>query len=229
MDYGHPLRFGARLTPDAADPHAVVGRARLAEDLGLDLVTFQDRPDRPGLLDTWTLLAGVAGATESIAVAGNVLDVPSRPPAVLGRATASLDVLSGGRVELGLGAGDVRAVGDAMAETGVGRLSPDESGTALAEAIEVIRGIWAAGERAELHVDGEHHAVHGAQRGPAPAHEIPVWVGGLSPRLLRLVGEAADGWHGTMASMPNAAISRSSQPTNASGSRYGGWTRAPVA
>lgn len=191
MDYGHPLRFGVFLTPDASDPLAVVGRARLAEELGLDLVSFQDHPYQPAFLDAWTLLAWVAGATERIAVAGNVLNAAMRPPAVLARAAASLDLLSGGRVELGLGAG---AFWDAMVAMGVERLTPGESVTALAEAIEVVRSIWAAGDPAELHVDGEHHEVHAAQRGPAPAHEIPVWVGGLRPRMLRLVGELADGW-----------------------------------
>ncbi len=191
MDYGHPLRFGAFFTPDAQDPGRVVGLAQRAEELALDLVTFQDHPYQPAFLDAWTLLAWVAGATERIALSANVLNVPMRPPAVLARAAASLDLLSGGRVELGLGAG---AFWDAMVAMGVERRTPGESVTALAEAIDVVRGVWAAGDQTELHVDGEFYELHGAQRGPAAAHDVPIWLGGLRPRMLRLVGTAADGW-----------------------------------
>jgi hypothetical protein len=57
-DYGHDLVFGTFLTPQIADPHAPVELARLSEQAGLDLVTFQDHPYQPAFLDTWTLLPG---------------------------------------------------------------------------------------------------------------------------------------------------------------------------
>jgi FAD/FMN-containing dehydrogenase len=65
---------------------------------------------------------------------------------------------------------------------------------ALDEAIDVMRGIWDAAERRALRVDGDYYRVTGAKRGPAPAHEIPVWVGAYKPRMLGLVGRKADGW-----------------------------------
>jgi alkanesulfonate monooxygenase SsuD/methylene tetrahydromethanopterin reductase-like flavin-dependent oxidoreductase (luciferase family) len=190
-DYGHDLLFGSFVTPSAQDPDAVVGLAVASEEAGLDLVTFQDHPYQAAFLDTWTLLTWVAARTERIHLAGNVLNVPLRQPAVLARSAASLDLLSGGRVALGLGAG---GFWDAIEAMGGTRLTPGESVDALEEALEIVRGIWAADERAALRVDGTHHRVRGAKRGPAPAHDIPIWLGAYKPRMLRLVGSRADGW-----------------------------------
>jgi alkanesulfonate monooxygenase SsuD/methylene tetrahydromethanopterin reductase-like flavin-dependent oxidoreductase (luciferase family) len=190
-DYGHDLLLGSFLTPSAASPERVVGLAQVSEQAGLDLVTFQDHPYQPSFLDTWTLLAWVAARTERVRVAANVTNLPLRPPAVLARAAASLDLLSGGRVELGLGSG---AFWDAIEAMGGRRLTPGQGVDALAEAIEVIRGVWAADDRSFFEVAGEHHAVHGAKRGPAPAHPIGIWLGAYKPRMLRLTGRKADGW-----------------------------------
>ncbi|WP_454042693.1 LLM class flavin-dependent oxidoreductase [Cellulosimicrobium sp. Marseille-Q8652] len=198
-DYGHPLRFGTFVTPLADDPAATVARAVLAEDLGLDLVTFQDHPYQPRFLDMWTLLAYVASATDRIHVAPDVANVPMRPPAVLARAAASLDLLSDGRLDLALGAG---AFWDAMGSMGVTRLSAGESVDALAEAVDVIRAVWGedvvralpAGPRGGVLLPGEHHRLEGAEPGPATTRRIPLWVGALGPRMLRLTGEVADGW-----------------------------------
>ena len=99
-DYGHPLRFGSFITPVSAPRRRrPVELAVLSEELGFDLVTFQDHPYQPSFLDTWTLLSCVAARTERIHLAGNVLNLPLRPPAVLARSAASLDLLSGGRVD----------------------------------------------------------------------------------------------------------------------------------
>ena len=190
-DYGHDLRFGAFLTPTNRDPHGVVDLARTADAVGLDLVTFQDHPYQPRFLDTWTLLTYVAAQTEHVHVAPNVLNVPLRPPAVVARAAASLDLLSGGRVELGLGAGGFL---DAVAAMGGPRLTPRQSVDALEEAIDVIRGVWDTTASGVFRVDGDHHHVDGAKRGPAPAHDIGIWLGAYKPRMLRLTGAKADGW-----------------------------------
>src|SRR5215211_7070140 len=102
-DYGHALEFGTFITPQNQRPDEVVGLAQATERAGLDLATFQDHPYQPAFLDSWTLLTWVAAQTQSLRVAPNVLNVPLRPPAVVARAAASLDLLSGGRVELALG------------------------------------------------------------------------------------------------------------------------------
>jgi len=138
-DYGHELRFGVSLTPTAADPDAVVELALVAERAGLDLVTVQDHPYQPRFLDTWTLLTWIAARTESLILSPNVANLPLRGPVILARSAASLDRLSGGRVELGLGAG---AFWDAVAANGGPRRSPRESVDALVEAIAVIARKW---------------------------------------------------------------------------------------
>ena len=192
MDYGHPLTFGSFITPKSDDAGAsAVALAVRSDDLGLDLVTFQDHPYQPAFLDTWTLLSFVAAHTLRVHLAPNVLNVPLRPPAVVARAAASLDLLSGGRLDLALGAG---GFWDAIAAMGGRRLTPGQAVTALEEAIAVIRGIWAVGDRSPLRIDGTYYGLAGAKRGPAPAHHIPIWIGAYKPRMLGLVGRVGDGW-----------------------------------
>ncbi|MDG4787890.1 LLM class flavin-dependent oxidoreductase [Micromonospora sp. WMMD1102] len=190
-DYGHELLFGAFVTPSAQTPDRAVRLAELAESAGLDLVTFQDHPYNPGFLDTWTLLSWVAARTERIRVSANVLNLPLRPPAVLARAAASLDLLSGGRFELGLGAG---AFWDAIEGMGGRRLGPGPGVAALSEAIDLLRGVWDTGTAGPLRLPGEHYPVPGMRRGPAPAHEIGIWLGAYKPRMLALTGRKGDGW-----------------------------------
>ncbi|NUT33245.1 MAG: LLM class flavin-dependent oxidoreductase [Hamadaea sp.] len=191
VNYGHRLAFGTFVTPANADPSAVVRLAQRSEDLGFDLVTFQDHPYQPAFLDTWTLMSWVAGKTTRIRIAPNVLNLPLRDPAVLARAAASLDLLSDGRLDLALGAG---AYWDAIAAMGGRRRGPKEAVDALSEAIDVIRGLLDAGQETPLRYAGEHYRVPSAQRGPMPAHHIPLCVGALKPRMLRLIGRQADGW-----------------------------------
>src|SRR5690606_27628524 len=74
------------------------------------------------------------------------------------------------------------------------RLTPGEAVDALDEAIDVIRGIWDTNQTRPMTFNGQHYQVRGAQRGPTPAHDIPIWLGALKPRMLRLIGRKADGW-----------------------------------
>jgi len=194
-DYGHELAFGAFVTPSAAQPEAVVKLARLADRAGLDLVTFQDHPYQPGFLDTWTLMSYAAARTTRVRLAGNVLNLPLRNPAVLARSVASLDLLSGGRVELGIGAG---AFWDGIEAMGGRRLAPGQAVGALAEAIQVTRQIWDTADPAPVRVPGAYYRTVGAKRGPAPAHPVGIWVGAYKPRMLRLIGRLADGWLPTL-------------------------------
>lgn len=190
-DYGHDLILGTFLTPTAHDAARVVDLAVLTERVGLDLIAVQDHPYQPAYLDMWTLLSWTAARTERVRVVPDVANLPLRPPAVLARAAASLDLLSGGRVELGLGAG---AYWDAIEAMGGTRLTAGQAVDALTEAVEVIRGIWDTTDRRRLVAGGTHHSVQGAKRGPAPAHPVGIWVGGYRPRMLRLIGTLADGW-----------------------------------
>jgi alkanesulfonate monooxygenase SsuD/methylene tetrahydromethanopterin reductase-like flavin-dependent oxidoreductase (luciferase family) len=190
-DYGHDIRFGTFITPKSAEPRNVVDLAVLSERLGFDLVSFQDHPYQPALLDAWSLLAFVAGRTERISLSANVTNLPLRLPVVIARASTTLDLLSGGRFELGLGAG---GFWDAIEAVGGRRLTPGQSVDALEEAIQVIRALWAADEPGGARVDGEFYSVRGAKRGPASAHPIGITIGAYGPRMLRLTGHAADGW-----------------------------------
>lgn len=190
-DYGRDLQFGTFHTPTNSQPQQAVVLAQASERAGLDLVTFQDHPYQPGFLDTWTLLSYVAARTERVHLAPNVANLPLRQPAVLARAAASLDLLSNGRLELGLGTG---AFWDAMVAMGAQRLTPGESVQALEEAIAIIRGIWAVDDSSVLRVEGDVHRAVGAKRGPAPAHDVGIWLGAYKPRMLRVTGRLADGW-----------------------------------
>lgn len=192
-DYGHDLHFGTFITPLSHEPEGVVARVEATERAGLDLVTFMDHPYQPAFLDTWTLLSYVAARTERIHLSGYVLNLPSRLPSVLARAAASLDRLSGGRVELAIGPGDTYAA-DAVAANGGARRSGSESVAALSEAIDIIRGIWDTDASGGVQVDGDYYQVVGAERGPRPAHDIGIWVPAAGPRMRQLVGAKADGW-----------------------------------
>ncbi|MDF2442623.1 MAG: hypothetical protein JWR01_826, partial [Subtercola sp.] len=185
------LEFGAFITPSSSDPQGVVNLSRLVESLGYDLITFQDHPYQPALLDAWTLMTYVAAQTSRIRISPNVLNLPLRLPAVLARSAVSLDLLSGGRFELGLGAG---AFWDAIASMGGTKLRQGQAVTALEEAIAIIRGIWNVDDRGGLTAQGEYYSVSGAKRGPRAAHAIPIHVGAYKPRMLALTGRVADGW-----------------------------------
>lgn len=203
-DYGHDLLFGTFVTPSAQAAQQVVDLAVTADRAGLDLVTFQDHPYQPSFLDTWTLLAYAAAKTERVHLSGNVLSSPLRPPTVLARAAASLDILSDGRLELGIGAG---AFWDGIAAMGGPRLGPAKGVDALREAITIIREVWATDERRGIEHDGTYHQVIGAKRGPRPAHDIGIWVGAYKPRMLALTGAVADGWLPTMEYLPHGVAS----------------------
>ena len=190
-DYGQDLLFGVFITPTNQVPMQAVDLAIVADGAGLDLATFQDHPYQPRFHDTWTLMSYIAARTEHIRIGSNVINLPLRQPAVLARSAASLDLLSGGRFELGIGAG---GFWDAIEAMGGRRLAPGQSIEALEEAIQIIRGIWAIDEPGRLQVDGQFYSVDGAKRGPAPAHDIGIWVGAYKPRILRMTGRAADGW-----------------------------------
>lgn len=188
-DRRRPLEFAVSITPEAEDPAKLLRLVAAAEAAGLELVAIQDHPYQRRFLDTWTLISYVAARTERIRLFPNVANLPLRPPAVLAKAAASLDVLSGGRVELGLGAG---FFWDGVAAMGGPRRRPGEAVDALAEAIDVIRLVWSQ-ERA-VSYDGRFYSLSGLHPGPPPVHPIGIWLGALKPRMLALTGRAADGW-----------------------------------
>jgi alkanesulfonate monooxygenase SsuD/methylene tetrahydromethanopterin reductase-like flavin-dependent oxidoreductase (luciferase family) len=183
------IKLGIFAVPDATNPTSTIEQMLAAERAGLDLLGVQDHPYQRRFFDTWTLLAYVAGRTERIRFVPDVTNLPLRPPAMLAKAAASLDVLSGGRLELGLGAG---AFWDAIEAIGGPRRTPKESVDALEEAIAILRAFWDGARSVD--VEGVHYRVRGARPGPPPAHRIGIWLGAYRPRMLRITGRLADGW-----------------------------------
>jgi alkanesulfonate monooxygenase SsuD/methylene tetrahydromethanopterin reductase-like flavin-dependent oxidoreductase (luciferase family) len=182
-------KLGVFVVPDASDPQLTVDQIVAADRAGLDLAGVQDHPYQRRFFDTWTLLSYVAARTERITLLPDVINVPLRQPAVLAKAAASLDVLSGGRVELGLGAG---AFWEAVEAMGGPRRTPGESVQALEEAMRIMRAFLDM--EPSVRLEGEHYRAAGAKPGPPPAHRIGLWVGAYGPRMLRLTGRLGDGW-----------------------------------
>lgn len=197
-DYGHDLQFGFFLDPSTGDPGRTVDIARTLDDLGYDLIGIQDHPYQQQHFDALALIGVLLGATNRVRFFPDVANLPLRPPAMLAKQAATLDQLSGGRFELGLGAGafwdGVRAMGGPARE-------PKEALAALREAVTLIREFWSG---RTLRHKGELYQAVGARPGPLPAHEIGLWLGVLGPRALRLTGELADGWVPSMSYVPPA-------------------------
>jgi alkanesulfonate monooxygenase SsuD/methylene tetrahydromethanopterin reductase-like flavin-dependent oxidoreductase (luciferase family) len=188
-DYGQAVEFGFFPAPNADHYRETVEQSRFADQAGLDLIGIQDHPYQRRFFDTFTLITDLAARTERIRFFPDVANLPLRNPAVMAKVAASIDRMSDGRFELGLGAG---SFWDAIEGMGGPRRSPGAAVEALAEAIEIIRLMW-SGERG-LRFDGRHYSLKGIHSGPVPAHDIGIWVGANGPRMLRLIGRVADGW-----------------------------------
>jgi alkanesulfonate monooxygenase SsuD/methylene tetrahydromethanopterin reductase-like flavin-dependent oxidoreductase (luciferase family) len=187
--YGRALEFGLSIVPTSADVELARVLVRRAEKLGLDLIGVQDHPYQWRYLETWSLTADLLGRSERIRVFPDVANLPLRGPAMIAKQAASLDVLSGGRFELGLGAG---AFWEAIAAMGGPVRSGGEALKALEEGILIIRAFW-SGERT-IAFEGEQYSVKGLHPGPPPPHPIGIWLGVGRPRALALTGRLANGW-----------------------------------
>jgi alkanesulfonate monooxygenase SsuD/methylene tetrahydromethanopterin reductase-like flavin-dependent oxidoreductase (luciferase family) len=187
MDYGQPVRFGVFIVPEATERPMQL--AVLADELGFDVAGIQDHPYQRRFFDTITLLAAIAARTQRITLFPDVANMQLRPPALLAKAAATIDILSGGRFELGLGAG---GFSPAVHAYGGPTWAPGQAVAALEEAIQVIRLLW-SGQHG-VRFEGKYHHLDGAHSGPVPAHQMGIWLGAYRPRMLSLVGRMADGW-----------------------------------
>jgi alkanesulfonate monooxygenase SsuD/methylene tetrahydromethanopterin reductase-like flavin-dependent oxidoreductase (luciferase family) len=184
--------FGLSVIPDANAHRQIVAQVLAAERAGLDLVGIQDHPYQRRYLDTFALIADLLARTSQLRFFPDVASLPMRPPTMLAKAAASLDVMSGGRFELGLGAG---SFWDSVAGMGGTNRARSERVAALEEAIGIIRGALDVGpERRVVRAAGPHYPVPGYPPGPPPRHRIEIWVGAMAPRSLELIGRLADGW-----------------------------------
>lgn len=181
----HPFRFGIQ----CKEPVDAVGwpaLARKVEDLGWSTLTVADHFNDQ--LAPLPALMAAAAATTTLRVGTMVLSNDYRHPVVLAKEAATLDVLTGGRFELGIGAGwmttDYEGAGIPL----------DRPGTRierLAESLDVLRGLWGPGP---FSFDGEHYRVRDLEGQPAPVTPggPPIVIGGGGQRMLRLAAQQAD-------------------------------------
>jgi alkanesulfonate monooxygenase SsuD/methylene tetrahydromethanopterin reductase-like flavin-dependent oxidoreductase (luciferase family) len=216
MAAGAPIRFGISLVPATDDLDRIRELVRLADEAGLDLVGIQDHPYQRRFLDTWSLIPALFAETKRISICTDVANLPLRPPAVMAKAAATLDVLSGGRFELGLGAGGYP---DPIAGFGGPRRTPGESVEALDEAIDVIRLLWS--DERSVSFEGKHYRLEDARPGPRPAHPIGIWLGAFLPRMLRLTGRKADGWLPSLGVLSRDELRAGNQQIDAAAEKAG--------
>jgi alkanesulfonate monooxygenase SsuD/methylene tetrahydromethanopterin reductase-like flavin-dependent oxidoreductase (luciferase family) len=191
------LLFGISVTPFADSYNEIVEQVLAAEEGGLDLVGIQDHPYQRRFLDTFLLMADLLARTKRLTFFPDVANLQLRHPAMLAKAAATLDVMSGGRFELGLGAGGFsRAVVGMGGPTRTAREAVD----ALEEALPIIRG--ALDGQAVVRGEGPHYPIPGYPPGPRPLHRVEIWIGAYKPRGLRLIAQHADGWVPSLGYMP---------------------------
>lgn len=180
------------MTPYASAHREIVAQVLAAERAGLELAGIQDHPYQRRFLDTFALIGDLLARTTRLRFFPDVASLPMRPPTMMAKAAASLDTMSGGRFELGLGAG---AFWDAVAGMGGPQRAPRERVPALEEAIHIIRAALDVGpEKRVVRGPGPHYPIPGYPAGPPPAHRVEIWVGAMAPRTLDLIGRLADGW-----------------------------------
>src|SRR6266705_2552544 len=172
--------FGLSITPYSSNLENIFKLAKTADDLGLDIIGIQDHPYNGSFFDTWTLISTLAASTRRIRYFPDVSDLPMRPPAILAKTAATLDIITKGRIELGLGTG---AFWDAIQSWGGSRRTPREAVAAYKEALQVIRLIWNYGHgRSRVSFPGKYYHLEDAQAGPSPYHKMSIWIGAIDER-----------------------------------------------
>ena len=194
-------------------PEAVARLARAIEEIGYDQLDIFDHvvmgfptasrragpyPPQMPILEAFMVLSFAAAQTRTIGLGTEVLVLPQRQPVLVAKQVATLDLLSGGRVRLGVGVGWQQSEYEALGEDFGNR------GARMDEAIDLLRTCWR-----DEHVDfkGDFYTAEAVAMEPKPpqGEKLPVWVGGNSPRALRRAGELGDGWLGMAFTDPAAA------------------------
>ena len=186
-DYGHPITFGLSLIPSVEVLEETRQLAQAADAAGLDYLAIQDHAYNVEFLDVWTLITYLAADTQRISFVPDVADLQLRPPAMLAKAAASLSVLTGGRIVLGVGGG--ASAGGIAAMGGAFRSRP-EMIAFTDEALQIMRKALAGGP---VEFRGAQHTVD-YDAGPVPPEPVPLWLGSQGPRMLALTGRESDGW-----------------------------------
>lgn len=169
----------------------------LSDHLFYDLARYGGPPGIQKGVECFSGLAALSAATSTVRLGALVACNDFRNPALLAKMAATLDVVSGGRVELGMGAGwfqeEYRAAGITFDPPGV-RIDR------LSEGLQIVRGLL---DRGELSFQGRHFRLEGARCLPRPVQaRLPVFVGGHGDRLARLAGRHADGFNTAWSCLP---------------------------
>jgi len=196
---GHDLRFQVLCMPDAPVGE-LVGRVRRLEALGVDVVGIADHfvdwlnPADPWF-ECWTTLAALAAGTSTVRLASCVAQIPLRPPAMLARQAMTVDHASGGRLEVGLGAGLVADPSYPMA--GLPNWPAGERAARFGEYVEVVDRLLAADPADRVTYRGRFYTVEDARMSPGPVQRPrpPLTVAANSPRMLRHAVAHADTWN----------------------------------
>jgi probable F420-dependent oxidoreductase len=176
----------------AEDLGAIKAFAQAAEDLGLTHLRVPDQVIRPGsghLHEPLALLCYIAGVTSRIELVPSVIVTPLRQTALLAKQTAELDVLSGGRLRLGIGVGQDRSEYEAMG------VDFSTRGARCDEQLEVLNALWS---EPVVDFEGRFHKIVENGIDPLPVQRpIPIWIGGRpvpSEPVVRRIGRFASGW-----------------------------------
>ncbi|HET7468013.1 MAG TPA: TIGR03560 family F420-dependent LLM class oxidoreductase [Candidatus Dormibacteraeota bacterium] len=192
----HPLRFGLKLSGQDCTIEDLRAVWRIAEDGGFDHVWDFDHlasigeggPDRP-IFEGWTLQAAMAEATKRVRIGCMVTGNTYRNPALLAKEAVTVDHLSGGRLEFGIGAAwaeiEHQMYGFEGLDHRVGRLS---------ESLRIIKSLWTEDR---TNFDGRYYRMKDAIANPKPVQKPhpPIWIGASGETTLRLVARYADVWN----------------------------------
>lgn len=191
-------KFGCILPHDSVDFDHLVEIAQTCENLGYDSIWTFDHlapywsPSKSNL-ECWTTLSSLAGRTKEIKLGSLVININLRHPSLLAKMASSLDVISHGRIILGLGTGDKLSKAE-LTSYGYPFRSLDERITCLKETIRILKGLWTVDD---FSFDGKHFKLSHAKLGPKPVQtpHPPIWVGGKHHRIIDVVAELANGWN----------------------------------
>lgn len=192
----HDLRFQVITLPNAPWDE-VLARFKYVEDLGFDLVTTGDHfvdwnnPSLPWL-EAWTLLAAVARETTRIRLATYVTQFPLRNPAMLARQALTVDHISGGRLEVGLGTG--LTIDPAYEMIGIPNYEAKERVARFREYVEIVEAMLA---NEVTSYEGEYYRVKDAVMNPRPLQSPrpPLVIAALGPVMLKIAAQFADNWN----------------------------------
>ena len=208
----HPLRIGIKLSQD--QPIETYRRVwRIAEEGGFDHCWAMDHlasigsvgDDRP-IFDGWELLGAMAVATQRVRMGLMVTGITYRNPALLAKIATTVDHLSGGRLEFGIGAAWAANEHEMYGISGL-----DHRVGLLSEGVRIMKMLWTQ-ERTNF--EGRYFTMRSAVANPKPVQKPypPIWIGAGGPRTLRLTARHADVWNASgAAGQPEAAMEASKQ------------------